>query len=42
MLGHELVGVLSVYNKHGWLEEPLEGYELYSEMLASFLDAGDG
>ncbi|NAW63782.1 tyrosine-type recombinase/integrase, partial [Photobacterium halotolerans] len=27
MLGHELGGVLAVYNKHDWLEEQLEGYE---------------
>ncbi|WP_249199235.1 tyrosine-type recombinase/integrase [Photobacterium sp. GJ3] len=33
MLGHELGGVLAVYNKHDWLEEQLEGYELYSERL---------
>nr|WP_231580733.1 site-specific integrase [Photobacterium gaetbulicola] len=33
MLGHELGGVLAVYNKHDWLEEQREGYELYGNRL---------
>ena len=38
MLGHELGGVLAVYNKHDWLKkDQLEGYELYSEKLDSYL-----
>ena len=37
MLGHELGGVLAVYNKHDWLKDQLEGYELYAEKLDSYL-----
>ncbi|MGR5116688.1 tyrosine-type recombinase/integrase [Photobacterium damselae] len=37
MLGHELGGVLAVYNKHNWLKEQLERYELYAEKLDSNL-----
>lgn len=33
MLGHELGGVLSVYNKHDWLDEQLKAYECYAEKL---------
>ncbi|WP_332838589.1 tyrosine-type recombinase/integrase [Photobacterium carnosum] len=36
MLGHELGGVLAVYNKHDWLKDQLEGYELYAEKLDSY------
>jgi len=42
MLGHELGGVLAVYNKHDWLDDQLEGYELYAEKLSSFLGNNDG
>ena len=33
MLGHELGGVLSVYNKHDWLDEQLKAYECYADKL---------
>nr|WP_248387689.1 hypothetical protein [Vibrio cyclitrophicus] len=33
MLGHELVGVMSVYNKHDWLNEQKEGYEKFANAL---------
>ncbi|MFA0690593.1 tyrosine-type recombinase/integrase [Vibrio splendidus] len=33
MLGHELVGVMSVYNKHDWLNEQKEGYEKFADAL---------
>lgn len=33
MLGHELGGVLSVYNKHDWIAEQKDAYELYAEKL---------
>lgn len=33
ILGHELGGVLSVYNKHDWLDEQLKAYECYAEKL---------
>ncbi|MGR5062011.1 tyrosine-type recombinase/integrase [Photobacterium sp. DNB22_13_2] len=42
MLGHELGGVLAVYNKHDWLDEQLEGYELYAKKLFDYLDSNDG
>ncbi|MGF1878214.1 site-specific integrase [Photobacterium frigidiphilum] len=35
MLGHELGGVLAVYNKHDWLNDQLVAYELYAEKLIS-------
>ena len=33
MLGHELGGVLSVYNKHDWIVEQKAAYELYAEKI---------
>ena len=33
MLGHDLGGVLAVYNKHDWLDEQLEAYNAYGDML---------
>ncbi|MHB9322949.1 tyrosine-type recombinase/integrase [Phytobacter diazotrophicus] len=33
MLGHELGGVLSVYNKHDWIDEQKAAYELYAEKI---------
>lgn len=33
MLGHELGGVLSVYNKHDWVAEQKVAYELYAEKI---------
>ncbi len=33
MLGHELTGVMAVYNKHDWLDEQKEAYELYAEKI---------
>lgn len=33
MLGHELGGVLSVYNKHDWIAEQKAAYELYAEKI---------
>lgn len=33
MLGHELGGVLSVYNKHDWIAEQRTAYELYAEKI---------
>ncbi|MEC6814450.1 tyrosine-type recombinase/integrase [Photobacterium toruni] len=37
MLGHELGGILAVYNKHDWLKDQLERYELSAEKLDSYL-----
>lgn len=33
MLGHELGGVMAVYNKHDWLQEQKEAYELYADKI---------
>lgn len=33
MLGHELGGIMAIYNKHDWLDEQLVGYELYWQLL---------
>lgn len=33
MLGHELGGVMAVYNKHDWLKEQKEAYELYADKI---------
>ncbi len=33
MLGHDLGGVLAVYNKHDWLAEQKAAYELYAERI---------
>lgn len=33
MLGHELGGVLAVYNKHDWISEQKAAYQLYAEKI---------
>lgn len=33
MLGHELGGVLAVYNKHDWIAQQKEAYQLYAEKI---------
>jgi len=33
MLGHELGGIMAIYNKHDWLDEQRTGYELYWDLL---------
>ncbi|EEW4983676.1 site-specific integrase [Escherichia coli] len=33
MLGHELGGVMTVYNKHDWLSEQKDAYELYADKI---------
>lgn len=33
MLGHELGGVMAVYNKHDWLVEQKEAYEKYADKI---------
>jgi integrase len=37
MLGHELGGVLSIYNKHDWVDEQMKAYELYWETINQLL-----
>ena len=33
MLGHELGGVLAVYNKHDWIAEQKDAYDLYADKI---------
>lgn len=33
MLGHELGGVMAVYNKHDWIAEQKEAYEIYADKI---------
>lgn len=33
MLGHELGGVMAVYNKHDWIDEQRDAYGLYAEKI---------
>lgn len=33
MLGHELGGVMAVYNKHDWIEDQRKAYELHADKL---------
>lgn len=33
MLGHELGGVMAVYNKHDWLDDQKNAYELYADKI---------
>ncbi len=33
MLGHELVGVMAIYNKHDWLPEQKVAYEMFADAL---------
>lgn len=33
MLGHDLGGVLAIYNKHDWINEQKEAYEAFAEAL---------
>ena len=35
MLGHELGGVLAIYNKHDWIAEQRAAYQLYAEKILS-------
>ncbi|MGJ8694217.1 MAG: tyrosine-type recombinase/integrase [Thalassotalea sp.] len=37
MLGHELGGIMAIYNKHDWIDEQRKAYELYWNTLNEFL-----
>lgn len=37
MLGHELQGIIAVYNKHDWLDEQRKGYVLHHDLLMKML-----
>lgn len=34
MLGHELGGIMAIYNKHDWIEEQAKAYELWCSMIS--------
>jgi hypothetical protein len=34
MLGHKLGGVMAVYNKHDWINEPREAYEHWWRLIS--------
>lgn len=34
MLGHELGGIMAVYNKHDWINDQLNAYELWCKMIS--------
>lgn len=34
MLGHELGGIMAVYNKHDWIDEQRKAYEMWCEMIS--------
>lgn len=34
MLGHELGGIMAIYNKHDWIDEQAKAYELWCEMIS--------
>lgn len=33
MLGHDLGGIMAVYNKHDWIEDQKQGYELHADKI---------
>ena len=35
MLGHTMRGVMAVYNKHYWMKEQREGYEIYAKLISN-------
>jgi integrase len=37
MLGHELGGIMAIYNKHDWIDEQRKGYELYWNTIQGLL-----
>ncbi|WP_304185613.1 tyrosine-type recombinase/integrase [Pseudoalteromonas prydzensis] len=37
MLGHTMRGVMVVYNKHDWIKEQAEGYELYCKLIEDII-----
>ena len=38
MLGHVLGGVMAIYNKHDWLDEQREAYQLYWDLIEKILE----
>ncbi|NQY36752.1 MAG: tyrosine-type recombinase/integrase [Alteromonadaceae bacterium] len=39
MLGHVLRGVMGIYNKHDWIKEQLEAYDLYWGLITEAIEA---
>ena len=37
MLGHELGGIMAIYNKHDWFDEQKKAYQIYWEKLKHYL-----
>lgn len=35
MLGHSLGGILAIYNKHNWLEEQREAYQIWESLICN-------
>jgi integrase len=33
ILGHELQGIMAIYNKHDWIEEQRKAYELWCDII---------
>jgi integrase len=33
MLGHELGGIMAIYNKHDWIDEQAKAYSLWCDMI---------
>ena len=38
MLGHELGGIMAIYNKHDWIDEQRKAYQLYWDEIKSILE----
>jgi hypothetical protein len=40
MLGHELGGIMAIYNKHDWYDEQIIAYQLYWDLLRKHILQG--
>jgi len=38
MLGHELGGIMAIYNKHDWIDEQRKAYQLYWQELQTYIN----
>ncbi|KAA1155657.1 hypothetical protein EU510_02045 [Pseudoalteromonas sp. FUC4] len=39
MLGHTMRGVMAIYNKHDWIKEQAEEYELHCQLIENSIKA---
>jgi hypothetical protein len=39
MLGHKLGGVMAIYNRHDWIDEQRNAYELLYQLLTKAVQA---